>query len=344
MINFVDKQKSGYSMIKKLITILLTCAAILHAHGETVVIDGVPRDTSFTFHSTALKVRKTYPDVKLVTVNPDDSLRAIEDVVYYRPDGRRELHVDLYRPASDSILPAVLMIHGGGWNSGDRTLQRPLARALAAQGFVTIPVEYRLTPEAPYPAGLHDVKRAVQWVRSHAARYGIDPSRIAVSGCSAGGQLAALVGVTNGSRRHAPADVNADSAMVQAVVNIDGIVTFVSEYNLDDVARRYAQKGVKPVNAQWLGGLPEEAPENWREASSLLWITDNSAPVCFINSRLPRYHDGRDILVAEYHRRQIPVAVISLDSNIHPFWFFDRWFTPTVTAAAAFLQSIFSSK
>lgn len=327
-------------MMKKLFTILLAGMAFLSGRGETVVIDGVPRDTSFTFHSTAVKVRKTYPDVKLVTVNRDDSLRAVEDVVYYSPDSQRQLHVDIYRPDTDSILPAVLMIHGGGWNSGDRSLQRPLARALAAQGFVTIPVEYRLTPEMPYPAGLHDIKRAVQWARRHAAEYGIDPSRIAVSGCSAGGQLAALTGVTNGSRRHSPADVDVDSARVQAVVNIDGIVTFVSEYNLADVADRYAKKGVKPVNAQWLGGLPEESPENWREASSLLWISEESAPICFINSRLPRYHDGRDTLVGEYHRRQIPVAVISLDSNIHPFWFFDRWFMPTITAAAAFLQSV----
>ena len=305
----------------------------------TVEIDGVPRDTSFTVYSTAVKVHKVYPDVKVVPPTMTEGLTVREDVVYYRPGGDRALKVDIYRPATDSVLPAVLMVHGGGWNSGDRSLQRPLAQALAAQGFVTIPVEYRLTPEAPYPAGLHDVKRAVAWVRAHAAELGVDPERIAISGCSAGGQLAALTGVTNGSRRHCPADVDPADARVQAVVNIDGIVTFVSDYNLADVAERVAKKGTKPVNAQWLGGLPDEAPENWREASSLLWITDDSAPVCFINSRLPRYHDGRDDLVAEYHRRGLPVAVISLDSEVHPFWFFDRWFTPTVTAAAAFLQA-----
>lgn len=313
------------------------------ARAAIVDVDGIPRDTSFTFHSTAVKIKKQYPDVKLVTVNPDDGLKAIENVVYSTPRAGRDLHLDIYRPDNGERLPAVVMIHGGGWNSGDRTLQRPLARALAARGFVTVPVEYRLIPEALFPAGLTDVKRAIEWVRLNADSLGVDPDKIAVSGCSAGGQLAGLTGITNGSVRHAAGDKTlAQNSRVAAVVNIDGIVTFLSEANLADVADRVARKGVWPVNAQWLGGLPADIPEHWREASALEWITPGSAPVCFINSRLPRYHDGRDLLVAEYERLGIPTRVVELDSEIHPFWFFDRWFDPTVDAAAGFLDSIFS--
>lgn len=328
----------------KLLVSASIIAGVLAAGAQSVVIDGIPRDTSFTIHSTAVKIKKQYPEVKPV-YNPvaEGTLQERENLIYSTPRSGRDLHVDVYRPAGvEKPLPAVLMIHGGGWNSGDRTIQRPLAKALASRGFVTIPVEYRLIPEALYPAGLIDVKRAIEWVRLNADSLGVNPDCIAVSGCSAGGQLAALAGVTNGSLRHAGGDRRlAENSRVGAVINIDGIVTFISEYNIKDVADRVAKKGTWPVNAQWLGGLPEMTPDHWREASALEWITPESAPVCFINSQLPRYHDGRDSLVARYDSIGIPTRVVENDSQFHAFWFFDRWFEPTVDAAASFLKEIF---
>ena len=149
------------------------------------------------------KIRKYHPEAVLALPELPAGVREYRDVVYSTlpktPYGRRDLHVDIFRPDDEKIYPALLMIHGGGWNSGDKSLQVPMAQQIAKNGYVTIPVEYRLIPEAVYPAGLHDVKTAIRWVRAHAAEYGIDPDRIAVSGCSAGAQLATLAGVTNGS-------------------------------------------------------------------------------------------------------------------------------------------------
>lgn len=209
-------------------------------------------------------------------------VKAYNDVVYTTIKktkfGDRDLHVDIFRPDDDKTYPALIMIHGGGWNSGDKSLQVPMAQQIAARGYVTIPVEYRLIPEAVYPAGLHDIKTAVRWARANAAKYGIDPERIAVSGCSAGAQLATLVGVTNGSKRHEGKGAwKGTSSDVQAVINMDGIATFVSESNIADARERYEKKGALPVNALWLGGLYEDSPENWKEASALLWTTPKSA-------------------------------------------------------------------
>lgn len=322
----------------------LLCALVALTAAATT--PEVPRDTSFTVWSTARKVHKKHPEAVLARPALPQGVREDRDAVYSTlpdtPFGRRDLHADIFRPDNDSVYPALIMIHGGGWNSGDKSLQVPMAQRIAARGYVTIPVEYRLIPEALYPAGLHDIKGAVRWARDNAARYGIDPHRIAVSGCSAGAQLATLVGVTNGSRSHeGPCGDNPASSHVQAVINIDGIATFVSESNIADARARFESKGVLPVNAQWLGGLYEDAPDNWRHASALLWITRQSAPVCFISSGLPRYSDGRDELVARYDMLGIYTERHSIPVDVHPFWFFHPWVDTTVDHAVRFLDRIF---
>lgn len=301
----------------------------------------VARDTSFAVWSTYLKTRKKNPEIEIFAPKVPKGVRGVENIPYTTfetADGPRPLRCDLFRPDNDSIYPAVIMIHGGGWNSGNRSLQVPMAQRIAAAGFVTIPVEYRLIPEALYPAGLHDIKTAVRWARANASRYGIDPERIAVAGCSAGAQLATLVGVTNGSSRHeGEGEYRGVSSEVQAVVSIDGIATFLTDSNLQSVKEHIAKKHSLPVNALWLGGVYEDSPANWEEASALNWITERSAPVCFINSELPRYSEGRDILRARYATLGIPTEAHRVGSPFHPFWLFHPYAERTIAAAIPFL-------
>lgn len=322
---------------------LLTTAALAVTLFTAAQSREIPRDTSFTTWSTNIKILKTHPDARLVKPELPAGVKATENVVYRTladtPFGDRQLHADIYRPDDDRRYPAVIFIHGGGWRSGSRELQRPLAMHIAAAGYVTVPVEYRLSLEAKYPAALHDVKAAVRWLRANADKYGIDPDHIAVSGCSAGGQLAGLTGITNGSARHEGTGDHAGvSSDVQAIVNIDGIVTFVSQGNIADAAERLRKKGEMPVNAFWLGGMYDDATENWNEASAILWATPASAPICFINSQLPRYHDGREPLCEILDALGVAHETHELDSDIHPFWFFEQWFEPTVKHAVSFLD------
>lgn len=265
----------------------------------------IPCDTSFTLYSTAKKVLRKHSEATVFRPAMPQDIRAHRDMVYYTisrtPYGKRELHADVFRPDNDSIYPALIMIHGGGWNSGDKSLQKPMAMQIACRGYVAVPIEYRLIPEALYPAALHDVKAAIRWARANAGKLGIDAGRIAVSGCSAGAQLATLAGVTNGSKQHeGKGGYLGVSSDIMAVINIDGIATFVSPTNIADARSRFETKHELPVNAKWLGGLYDDASKNWHEASPLEWVSMRSAPICFINSELPRYSDGCDELVARY--------------------------------------------
>lgn len=112
----------------------------------------------------------------------------------------RPLTLELYRRSDPTEKrPGVVFLHGGGWQEYGPSMHTRYLSALAAEGYVTASVGYRLAPEAPWPACLEDAKCAVRWARAHASHLGLDPDRIAVAGNSAGGHLAAMVALTPGS-------------------------------------------------------------------------------------------------------------------------------------------------
>jgi acetyl esterase len=116
----------------------------------------------------------------------------VEDLAVPSPDG--DIPVRLYQPEGDMPLPALVFFHGGGWVIGSVDGSDPTCRSLANRaGCIVISVEYRLAPEAKFPAAAEDCYTATRWVAENAARRGIDPARIAVGGVSAGGNLAAVV-------------------------------------------------------------------------------------------------------------------------------------------------------
>ena len=106
--------------------------------------------------------------------------------------GARALHVDTYRPAAGGNGAAVLIVHGGGWSQGSKAMVAEHARHLARDGFVVLASQYRLTPEAHWPAQIHDVRLAIRWARIHAAELGFDPDKLCLEGHSAGAHLVLL--------------------------------------------------------------------------------------------------------------------------------------------------------
>ncbi|MBN1972937.1 MAG: alpha/beta hydrolase [Sedimentisphaerales bacterium] len=123
----------------------------------------------------------------------------ILDDIVYRPGESQAWKLDLamLEPTGDELRPALVIIHGGGWNAGDKR-DRPYRSMLldyALKGYVTISVNYRLTREAPIPACIEDCKCAVRWLKAHAKEYRVDTSRIVAYGHSAGAHLVLMLGL-----------------------------------------------------------------------------------------------------------------------------------------------------
>jgi acetyl esterase/lipase len=144
----------------------------------------------------------------------------IERDVVYGDAGNRPLKLDIYRPQSPNGA-AVLIVHGGGWSRGSKDMLLEASSALARQGFVVLAQEYRLTGEAPFPANIHDVKRAIRWAKTNAAELKFDPDRLCLEGHSAGAHLVLLAAGTPGDARLDPPEgMNGVSGTAAAVCAI----------------------------------------------------------------------------------------------------------------------------
>lgn len=299
----------------------------------------IPVDSSYNVNNVYRQISGNYP----MAVPAKDSLpvhvKATRNLVYNTLEhtlfGKRELHLDVFQPKSEGLHPALIMIHGGGWRSGTRYMQVPLAQQLAAKGLVTVPVEYQLSLEAKYPAAIHNIKAAIRWIKTNAATYQIDTNRIAISGCSAGGHLAALTGLTNGlAHFEGTQGVFTTSSKVHAIVDIDGVVDFLAPASLNLV-----RKPDSP-DIEWLGGSYSQKPDTWKEASPVFWATKETVvPILFLNSGYSRFHAGQDELIGMMKEWGKYTEVYKFDVMVHPFWLFHPWIDTTTEVVARFLRA-----
>jgi len=150
----------------------------------------------------------------------------IENDVVFGTGGGRDLKCDIYHPPNDATSrPGLLLIHGGGWRSGDRSQLRYYGIQLARYGFVGVACEYRLTGEALWPAQIHDVKAALRWMRANAVKLGIDAKKICVTGNSAGAHLALMLGCETREfeGEGGNPDVSSDCAVITAIYPPTGL-------------------------------------------------------------------------------------------------------------------------
>jgi acetyl esterase/lipase len=202
----------------------------------------------------------------------------VQQDLRYAEVGKRPLSFDLFRADDSSTLPLVVMIHGGGWISGDRYDFLEEAQVFAAAGFAAATVEYRLAPLHPYPAAVADVMAFVRYARGNAAELGIDPERIGAMGVSAGGHLAAMLGVA-GKRPTADDHTSGgETRRIQAVVDLCGITDITHpEGRHFPVAWEFLR--------QFMGCAYSGNEETWREASPLCHVTPEAASFLIMHGR-----------------------------------------------------------
>ncbi|MCX6215027.1 alpha/beta hydrolase [Spirosoma sp.] len=326
-------------MVKKALFLLLYYLSEVSLLAQPVNgLTGV-RDTSFAVWSTYQKLKTQYPTIQIVKPGLPPGVKAAENIAYCQRNGR-SLYLDAYYPAQTARAkgrPAVLLIHGGGWRSGDRSQQVPMAQYLAANGYVAVTAEYRLSTEALYPAAVHDLKAAIRWLHAHAQVFAIDTTRLAVLGCSAGGQLAALLGATNGvSALEGSGCADGHSSAVQAVVDVDGVLAF----DHPESAEGNDSKSISAAT-YWFGGPKAQTLTSWHEASALTYARQQTVPILFLNSSAERMHAGRDDLQKQLDARGIYSEVHTFADAPHPFWLFHPWFKPTMTYTLDFLKKVF---
>ena len=232
----------------------------------------------------------------------------VEENVSYAPG----LKLDIYKPGdATGSRPAVILIHGGGWTSFDKSTMKGMGGFLARSGFVAFAVDYRLVhgTENRWPAQLDDVQRAVRWVRANAGKYGVNPDRIGAFGHSAGAQLAALLGMQDTRDNSDPA-LAKYSSKVQAVVDVSGPADFTTEHDPEGVA----------FLSNFLGADYSKRPDIWQDASPVFHVAKNNAPFLIL-------HGTRDEMIPIAQSQElydklkaagVQVSLIKVD-DVHTF-------------------------
>lgn len=240
---------------------------------------------AFTLSVATGKAQNDWQSLPLTQVSTEaiESTSVSEGLVYARY-GNRTLELDLYRPTAPrkKALPGIVCIHGGAWWKGERRNISGIARELAARGFVTVAISYRLSQEAPFPAQIHDCKAAVRWLRANAEEYGIDPTKIGALGTSAGGHLAALLATSGGVDALEGTGGNSEySSAIQAAAPMGA----QSDLLTDRIARR-SKDPAAAFYPQFLGGTQEEVPETYRLASPRHHLDSMDPPLYFLTGSL----------------------------------------------------------
>jgi acetyl esterase len=197
----------------------------------------------------------------------------VEPNIEYATRAGEPLLLDAYLPASGNARPAVIWIHGGKWAGGDKAdpSEVEMSTTIASHGFAVFSVNYSLAWKGAvgYPAAVEDLQRAVEWIRGHAADFGIDPDRIAAAGNSAGGHLAALLATLGEGSL-------ADASRISAALSLSGPMDL-------EALLSYDNENVRGAVENFLG-CSDGCEDVAREASPITHVDPSDAPVFLANS------------------------------------------------------------
>ncbi|MFJ9369753.1 alpha/beta hydrolase [Nocardia sp. NPDC101769] len=269
---------------------------------------------------------------------PEPVDRTIERTI---PGPGGELTVRIYLPQStDSPLPVLLYFFGGGWTLGSLETSDPVCRTLTnLVGCATVSVNYRLAPEHKFPAAVLDCRAATTWVREHATEFGADPTRIAVAGDSAGGNLAAAM--TRMAR-----DEGGPELLAQVLIYPNTAYGYDARSMRDNTDPSFFNRD--SVDWYWRHYLPQPSDGSHPLASPLLAADHNDLPQALIITAEydPLRDEGEDYAMA-LTAAGVPVTLRRFDGMTHGF------FTMTgeledaqmaVATVARYLHTVFGNR
>ncbi len=261
--------------------------------------------------------------------HPD--VRVTRNIEYVSGGGPRN-QLDVYRPKRDvERAPVLLQIHGGGWVIGNKREQAlPLMNHLAAQGWICVAANYRLSPKATFPDHLIDLKHAIKWIREEIADFGGDPDFIVATGGSAGGHLSSLVGLTANDPEYQPGFEDVDTS-VRAVVPFYGVYDFTNHYGLQ----------VSPGLDYFIGRMvmkkdPIGDIDDFRRASPMHRLHADAPPFFVIHGThdsLASVEEARHFAKALSQISKTSVAYAEIPGAQHAFEIFHSLRTATTVAA-----------
>lgn len=217
-----------------------------------------------------------------------------KDIVYSRPGGL-DLRMDAFIPAGAGPFPAVVIAHGGGWEAGDKaTYISPVLGPLARAGFAWFSIDYRLTPYVRNVEQLEDLRAAIRYVRSHAARFHVDPNRIAILGESASGQMVAQI-----------ASEPCAGCEVQAVVSFYGVYDFTQWIK---------ESGSRPTLDRVFGKWDTEVLQRF---SPIFHVTAALPPILLIQGTKDELYPGTLAYAQRLKKAGARYELIQLDGAPH---------------------------
>jgi len=239
----------------------------------------------------------------------------IKDIEYARI-GEVSLKLDLRLPAGAARAPLIVWVHGGAWRGGSKT-GVPIAK-LVSEGYAIASVDYRLSTQARFPAQIHDLKAAIRFLRGHGDQWHLPTAKIVIAGDSAGGHLAALVGVSNGNPQ-LEGKVGADRAQTSSV---QGIISFYGAANLTTILSQSTPHGLSvrvPALELLLGAQPGDVPELARLASPVFHVDPSDPPLLLFHGD----HDAQmpinqsHELCGAYEKAKAPVEFVVVHGAGH---------------------------
>lgn len=272
-------------------------------------------------------------------------IRRIGNLSYGDTGKRNLLDVVVSRNPPTDIMPVLIHLHGGAWSSGDKNQQsKPLLHHMAGRGWVCFDVTYRLAPDHRGPDWIVDVLRAIAWVREHAADYGGDPQRIAITGGSAGGHLAALAALTHDDPAFKPGFEAADCS-VAAAVPLYGRYDFLDRNRR--LKRNHSAVIDKYMAARVMPGSPDACPDLWHAVSPLDRVRQDAPPMLIVHgtgdTMLP-WQDAQDFAEKLSAVSSAPVTFVALPGIQHAWDMANSATTwGHVRAVAAFLAPLESA-